>query len=124
VFTLSKIRIIQGICNKLSLIVHTAAQSVTSRTLFFKTLIFSCLVFFDIPGYVFALCGYHIIDWWNKNGPKSYFMSLDETIKEMEGKISLLDNKQFIYYAGAIGIYYIAYLSFLTHIIIRSGGFH
>ncbi|MBN8852861.1 MAG: hypothetical protein J0H07_13465 [Sphingobacteriales bacterium] len=51
-------------------------------------------------------------------------MSLDETIKEMEGKISLLDNKQFIYYAGAIGIYYIAYLSFLTHIIIRSGGFH
>jgi len=51
-------------------------------------------------------------------------MDLNETILEMEGKISLLDNKKFIYCAGAIGIYYIAYISFLTHIIMRSGGFH
>jgi len=51
-------------------------------------------------------------------------MNLNETIMEMDGKISLLDNKKFIYYAGAIGLYYIAYLGFLTHIVIRSGGFH
>ena len=51
-------------------------------------------------------------------------MDLNTTIAEMEGKISLLDNRKFIYCAGAIGLYYIVYLGFLTHIIIRSGGFH
>jgi hypothetical protein len=51
-------------------------------------------------------------------------MNLDETIREMEGKISLLDNKKFMYCAGAIGIYYIAFLGFLTHILIRNGVFH
>jgi hypothetical protein len=58
------------------------------------------------------------------DGLKYCFMNLDEAIKEMEGKISLLDNKKFIYYAGATGIYYLAFLGFLTHVIIRSGGFH
>jgi len=55
---------------------------------------------------------------------KSHVMNLDETIREMEGKISLLDNKRFMYCAGAIGIYYIAFLGFLTHILIRNGVFH
>ena len=51
-------------------------------------------------------------------------MELEQCILEMEGKISLLDNKKFIYCAGVIGAYYIAYLGFLTHIILQSGGFH
>jgi len=59
-----------------------------------------------------------------KTDLKSRSMNLDEAIKEMEGKISLLDNKKFIYCAGAIGMYYIAFLGFLTHILFRSGGFH
>ena len=50
-------------------------------------------------------------------------MNLDQTIQEMEGKISLLDNKKFIYFAGVIGIYYVVYLGFLTHLILQSGGF-
>jgi len=51
-------------------------------------------------------------------------MNLDETIREMDGKISLLDNRKFIYCAGAVGLYYLAYIGFLTHIVIRTGGFH
>jgi hypothetical protein len=51
-------------------------------------------------------------------------MELEQCIQEMEGKISLLDNKKFVFCAGAIGIYYIAFLGFLTHVIIQSGGFH
>jgi hypothetical protein len=54
---------------------------------------------------------------------KTNFMQIDQDIKEMEGKILLLDNKKFVYCVGFIGIYYIAYLSFLTHILIHSGGF-
>jgi hypothetical protein len=50
-------------------------------------------------------------------------MNLDQTIKEMEGKIYLLDNKKFIYCACAIGIYYIAFLGLLTHIVVHNGGF-
>lgn len=64
------------------------------------------------------------LKWWNSGWNKSCYMNLDEAIKEMEGKICLLDNKKFIYYAGAMGIYYLAFLGFLTHIVIRSGGFH
>ncbi len=45
-------------------------------------------------------------------------MNLDQSIREMEGKISLLDNKKFIYFAGILGVYYAAYLGFLTYIII------
>ena len=51
-------------------------------------------------------------------------MSLDQEIQQMEGQISLLDNKKFICLAGVIGAYYVAYLGFLTHIVIQSGGFH
>ncbi|HEY4110348.1 hypothetical protein [Puia sp.] len=50
-------------------------------------------------------------------------MPIEESIREMEGKISLLDNRKFIGLAGLIGVYAIAYLSFLTHLIIQSGGF-
>lgn len=51
-------------------------------------------------------------------------MELEQCIREMEGKISLLDNRKFIYCVSAIGVYYIAYLGFLTRIILQSGGFH
>jgi hypothetical protein len=50
-------------------------------------------------------------------------MELEKCIMEMEGKISLLDNKKFIYCASLIGVYYMAYLGFLTHVILQSGGF-
>jgi len=51
-------------------------------------------------------------------------MELDNCIKEMEGKISLLDNKKFIYCVSIVGAYYVAFLGFLTHVILQSGGFH
>jgi len=44
-------------------------------------------------------------------------MKIDQCVKEMEGKISLLDNKKFIYCAGLVGIYSIAYLGFLAFVI-------
>ena len=50
-------------------------------------------------------------------------MQIDQYAAEMEGKISLLDNKKFLYAIGIIGAYYIAYLWYLTHIILQSGGF-
>jgi len=46
-------------------------------------------------------------------------MPIEENIKEMEGKILLTDNKKFLYCAGFIGVYYIAYLGFLASIIIH-----
>lgn len=55
---------------------------------------------------------------------KTYFMSLDQEIMEMEGKISLTDNKKFLYCISFIGMYYIAYLGLLTHVILQSGKFH
>ena len=59
--------------------------------------------------------------------PKRCFMNFDQDIqeiKEMEGRISLLDNKKFVYSAGFIGLYYIAYITYLTCIVIQAGGFH
>jgi hypothetical protein len=50
-------------------------------------------------------------------------MYIEQYAAEMEGKISLLDNKKFLYAIGFIGAYYIAYIGYLTHIIIQSGGF-
>jgi hypothetical protein len=44
-------------------------------------------------------------------------MPITEAIHEMEGKISLLDNKKFVYSAGFIGVYYVVYLGWLIHII-------
>jgi len=46
-------------------------------------------------------------------------MPIDENIKEMEGKILLTDNKKFIYFAGFLGVYAVAYLGFLATIIIH-----
>ena len=46
-------------------------------------------------------------------------MQIDQHMQEMEGKILLLDNKKFVYCLGFIGLYYIAFLSFLTCIIIH-----
>jgi hypothetical protein len=51
-------------------------------------------------------------------------MPIDQEIQEMEGKILLIDNKKFLYCISFIGMYYIAYLGLLTHIVLQSGGFH
>jgi hypothetical protein len=45
-------------------------------------------------------------------------MPIEEAIHEMEGKISLLDNKKFIYTMGFIGVYYLIYLGFLAYTIL------
>ncbi|HXB08837.1 MAG TPA: hypothetical protein VNW04_17040 [Puia sp.] len=50
-------------------------------------------------------------------------MPIEESIREMEGKIYLLDNRKFIAGCTIIGAYYLAYLGFLTHLILQSGGF-
>jgi len=50
-------------------------------------------------------------------------MPIEESILEMEGKISLLDNRKFIGCISLIGVYYLVYLGFLAHLIILSGGF-
>jgi hypothetical protein len=51
-------------------------------------------------------------------------MNIDQDIQEMEGKILLLDNKKFVYCVSFIGLYYVAFLVFLTHTVLQSGGFH
>jgi hypothetical protein len=51
-------------------------------------------------------------------------MPIEESVTEMEGKISLLDNRKFICCLGFIGAYYIAFLGFLTHYLVQTGGFH
>ncbi|HMI61564.1 MAG TPA: hypothetical protein VK518_11655 [Puia sp.] len=51
-------------------------------------------------------------------------MNIDQDIQEMEGKILLLDNKKFVYCVGFIGLYYITFIGFLTHVLLESGGFH
>jgi hypothetical protein len=51
-------------------------------------------------------------------------MKFDQDINEMEGKILLLDNKKFMYYISFIGLYYVAFIAFLTCVIVQSGGFH
>jgi hypothetical protein len=57
------------------------------------------------------------------NNVKFDLMPIEESIREMEGKISILDNRKFIGLVGLLSVYAIAYLSFLTHLIIQSGGF-
>lgn len=47
-------------------------------------------------------------------------MPITEAIREMEGKISLLDNKKFIYSASLVGAYYLIYLGFLVHMILQT----
>ncbi|HEY4062133.1 MAG TPA: hypothetical protein VGM30_09545 [Puia sp.] len=51
-------------------------------------------------------------------------MPIDQHIQEMEGKILLLDNKNFVACISFIGLYYIAFIFFLTQILLESGGFH
>ncbi|HVS96721.1 MAG TPA: hypothetical protein VHE54_09550 [Puia sp.] len=51
-------------------------------------------------------------------------MPIEQAIHEMQGKISLLDNRKFIHCVSAIGLYYIAWIGFLMHHILRHGGFH
>lgn len=51
-------------------------------------------------------------------------MPIEQAINEMKGKISLLENPIFMRCAGAIGIYYVAWLGYLTHHILHTGGFH
>ncbi|HVU94776.1 MAG TPA: hypothetical protein VHE34_06105 [Puia sp.] len=50
-------------------------------------------------------------------------MPIEESIREMEGKISLLDNRKFIGLISLVSIYSITWLGFLTHLILKSGGF-
>jgi hypothetical protein len=50
-------------------------------------------------------------------------MPIEESIREMEGKISLLDNRKFIGLISVIAAYSISWLSFLTYLIHQSGGF-
>lgn len=50
-------------------------------------------------------------------------MPIEESIREMEGKISLLDNTKFVVSCILTVAYSLAWLGFLTHVIIRSGGF-
>ena len=57
------------------------------------------------------------------NNAKSDHMPIEESIREMEGKISLLDNRKFIGLISLISIYSITWLGFLTHLILKSGGF-
>ena len=52
-----------------------------------------------------------------------YPMPIEESIREMEGKISLLDNRKFMVCCGLTVAYSLAWLGFLTHLIIQSGGF-
>jgi hypothetical protein len=51
-------------------------------------------------------------------------MPIEQYTKEMEGKILLLDNKKFIVCVSFIGVYYMAFICFLTHQLLQSGGFH
>jgi hypothetical protein len=50
-------------------------------------------------------------------------MPIEESIREMEGQISLLDDPKFLGLSGVIAVYSITWLSFLTHLIHQSGGF-
>ena len=51
-------------------------------------------------------------------------MPIEQQIQEMEGKILLLDNKKFVACISFIGLYYIAFIVFLTRTLLESGGFH
>lgn len=51
-------------------------------------------------------------------------MPIEQAIHEMQGKISLLENRKFVRCIGVIGVYYVAWIGFLTQHILRSGGFH
>lgn len=50
-------------------------------------------------------------------------MPIEQAIHEMQGKISLLDNRKFIRCISVIGVYYVAWIGFLTHYILLNGGF-
>ena len=47
-------------------------------------------------------------------------MPITEAIQEMEGKISLLDNKKFLFSASLVGAYYLGFLGFLLHLIVNA----
>jgi len=51
-------------------------------------------------------------------------MPIEQAITEMQGKISLLDNRKFIRSVSVIGAYYVAWIGFLMHHILQTGGFH
>jgi hypothetical protein len=50
-------------------------------------------------------------------------MNTEPEIQEMNGNILLLENKKFVYCLSFIGLYYIVFIGFLTHLILQSGGF-
>lgn len=51
-------------------------------------------------------------------------MEMEKCIKEMEGKILLLDNKKFVLSISLIGIYYVWFLGFLAYQILETTGAH
>lgn len=50
---------------------------------------------------------------------KKDLMPIEELGHEMEGKISLLDNRVFIGLVSLVCVYYVAFLGFLTYVIIH-----
>ena len=78
------------------------------------------IAFFLHFGYIFVPRPYYII---YPKTLKNIFMNIDQDIEEMEGKILLLDNKRFVYCVSFIGIYYVAFIVFLTRMLLESGGF-
>ena len=51
-------------------------------------------------------------------------MEMENYMKEMEGKILLMENKKFLFSICFIGVYYVSYLCLLAHMILQAGGFH
>ena len=45
-------------------------------------------------------------------------MPIEQVIQEMEGKISLLDNRKFVRCLSIIGIYYIVWIGFLAYTLL------
>jgi hypothetical protein len=45
-------------------------------------------------------------------------MPIKEAIREMEGKVSILDNKKFIGWITIAAVYYLAWLGFLAYMIL------
>lgn len=54
---------------------------------------------------------------------KNCHMNTEPQLQEMNGQILLLENKKFVYCLSFIGLYYIAFIGFLTHLVLQSGGF-
>jgi len=77
-----------------------------------------------LGGYIYASRTYYYVYPCIPLTPKNTFMPIEEQVQQMEGKILLLDNKKFVACISFIGLYYIAFIVFLTRMLLESGGFH